>query len=56
MNTDGEPDLKRGTDSKLLLKQETHQIIGCAFEVVNIRRAGFLEKVAQQTLSTVLAH
>jgi hypothetical protein len=35
MDTDDGPDLRRGGESKLLLKVETERIIGFAFEVLN---------------------
>ena len=35
MDTDKKIDLLQGASSKLLLKDETHCILGCAFEVLN---------------------
>jgi hypothetical protein len=36
MNTDKEPaDLQGGGNKNLLFKEETHAVIGCAFEVLN---------------------
>jgi len=35
MNTDEKPDLRRGGESKLLLKAETERIIGLGFEILN---------------------
>jgi len=35
MHTDERPDLRRGGESKLLLKPETERTIGFAFEVLN---------------------
>ena len=35
MNTDSKPDLHKLENSKLLFKDETQQILGCAFEVLN---------------------
>jgi hypothetical protein len=44
MNTDNPIDLQ-ATDSKtFLLKEETHAIIGCAFEVLNELGHGLNEK------------
>jgi len=34
MNTDNEPELQHGREA-FLLKEETHAIIGCAFEVLS---------------------
>jgi len=35
MNTDKEQKLQEGGKEAFLLKEETHAIIGCAFEVLN---------------------
>ena len=36
MDTDKKaPDIQGGTNTVFLFKQETHNIIGCAFEVLN---------------------
>jgi GxxExxY protein len=35
MDTDEKPDLRRGGESKLLLKAETEKLIGFSFEVLN---------------------
>src|SRR5437764_14414811 len=44
MNTDRMPDLQVGRLESYLLKQETRQIIGCAFEVINELGHGLTEK------------
>ena len=44
MNTDEMPDLANVQNTKFLLKEETHRIIGCAFEVLNEIGHGFYEK------------
>jgi GxxExxY protein len=51
MNTDDFPDLKRGADSKLLLKEETQRIIGHAFHVINEIGHGLNEKVYENSLA-----
>lgn len=50
MNTDGKPDLHRAESAKLLLKEETGQIIGLAFEVLNEIGHGLHEKVHENSL------
>jgi len=50
MNTDGKPDLTGGENSKLLLKEETHRILGCAFDVLNEIGHGFHEKIYENAL------
>ena len=52
MNTDGkqEPDLHHPENTKLLLKDETHQIIGCAFDVLNELGHGLHEKIYENAL------
>jgi GxxExxY protein len=51
MNTDKkEPDLQGGTNTAFLLKQETHNIIGCAFEVLNELGHGLSEKCYENAL------
>jgi GxxExxY protein len=50
MNTDTYPDLKRGSDSKLILKEETQKIIGFAFEVLNEVGHGLNEKIYENSL------
>lgn len=49
MNTD-ETDLKDGGNVRLLLKEETHRIIGCAFEVLNELGPGLYEKLYENAL------
>ena len=49
MNTDICPDLKRGSDSKLILRDETQKIIGFAFEVLNEIGHGLNEKIYENT-------
>ena len=50
MNTDETPDLTgRGAD-KLLLRHETHEILGCAFEVLNELGHGLNEKCYESAL------
>jgi GxxExxY protein len=50
MNTDIYPDLKRGSDSKLILKEETQKIISFAFEVLNEIGHGLNEKIYENSL------
>ena len=50
MNTDTMPDLKRGADSKLILKEETQRIIGHAFDVLNEVGHGLNEKIHENYL------
>ena len=50
MNTDEAPDLRRGGESKLLLKAETEKVIGFAFEVLNKVGHGLNEKVYENSL------
>src|SRR5213596_1135476 len=50
MNTDREPDLDGRQSDKFLLKQETHAIIGCAFEVLNELGHGLNEKCYENAL------
>jgi GxxExxY protein len=50
MNTDETPDLRRGGESKLLLKSETEKIIGFAFEVLNEVGHGLNEKIYENAL------
>jgi len=45
MNTDQRPDLRRGEETKLLLKSETERILGFAFEVLNEMGHGLNEKM-----------
>jgi len=50
MDTDERPDLRRGGQSKLILKAETEKIIGFAFEVLNEVGPSLLEKVYENSL------
>ena len=50
MNTDTFPDLKHGSDSKLILKEETQKTIGFAFEVLNEIGHGLNEKIYENSL------
>ena len=50
MDTDERPDLRRGGESKLLLKAETEKIIGFAFEVLNEVGHGLNEKIYENSL------
>jgi GxxExxY protein len=50
MDTDEKPDLRRGGESKLLLKAETERIIGFAFEVLNEVGHELYEKVYENSL------
>ena len=50
MNTDSKLDLHHPENTKLLLKDETHQILGCAFDVLNEIGHGFHEKVDENAL------
>jgi len=54
MNTDSVPDLKRGADSKLILKDETQRIIGHAFNVLNEVGHGLHEKIYENALTVAL--
>jgi GxxExxY protein len=49
MNTDERLDLRRGGESKLLLKAETEKIIGFAFEVLNEVGHGLNEKIYENS-------
>jgi len=51
MDTDERPDLRRGGESKLLLKLETEKIIGFAFEVLNEVGHGLNEKIYENSLT-----
>ncbi len=44
------PDLASIENARFLLKEETHQIIGCAFEVPNEIGHGFYEKIYENAL------
>ena len=50
MNTDDRPDLAGGQSTRFLLKEETHRIIGCAFEVLNELGHGLYEKIYENAL------
>jgi GxxExxY protein len=50
MNTDTAPDLHCSENTKLLLKDETHQILGCAFDVLNEIGHGLNEKIYENAL------
>ena len=50
MNTDKAPDLHHAENSKLLLKDETHQMLGCAFNVLNEIGHGLNEKLYENAL------
>ncbi len=50
MNTDSKLDLRNPESTKLLLKEETHQILGCAFEVLNEIGHGLHEKIYENGL------
>jgi len=53
MNTDQRPDLRRGGESKLVLKAETERIIGLAFEVLNEIGHGLNEKIYENALTVL---
>ncbi len=50
MDTDSKPDLHYPENAKLLLKEETHQILGCAFEVLNEVGHGLHEKIYENAM------
>jgi len=50
MNTDGTTELQKLPFQKELLKEETHRIIGCAFEVINELGHGLNEKCFENSL------
>ncbi len=50
MYTDIRPDLKSGGESKLLLQEETKQIIGVSFEILNEVGHGLHEKIYENAL------
>src|SRR6266480_7524627 len=50
MKTNEMPDLTQGESTRFLLKEETHRIIGCAFEVLNEIGHGFYEKIYENAL------
>jgi len=51
MDTDERPDLRRGGESKLVLKDETQRIIGLSFEVLNELGHGLHEKIYENALT-----
>lgn len=51
MNTDELPDLRAPRSSKLLLRQETEQILNCAFSVINELGPGLSEKSYENALT-----
>jgi GxxExxY protein len=53
MDTDERPDLRRGGESKLLLKAETERIIGFAFEVLNEVGHGLNDKIYENALTVL---
>jgi|SRR6516225_3445175 GxxExxY protein len=53
MDTDQKPDLRRGAESKLLLKAETERIIGFAFEILNEVGHGLNEKIFENSLTVL---
>jgi GxxExxY protein len=50
MDTNPMPDFVTAGNERLLLKEETHRIIGCAFEVLNEIGHGFHEKIYENAL------
>jgi len=50
MDTDETPDLKCEKNTRLLLQEETHQVIGCAFEVLNELGHGLYERLYENAL------
>lgn len=50
MDTDEKPDLRRGGESKLLLKAETEKLIGFSFEVLNEISHGLNERIYENSL------
>jgi len=50
MNPDDVPDLAGGQSTRFLLKEETHRIIGSAFEVLNELGHGLYEKIYENAL------
>jgi GxxExxY protein len=53
MDTDEKPDLRRGGESKLILKAETERIIGFAFEISNEIGHGLNEKIYENALTVL---
>ena len=50
MHTDELPDLRQGSETKLLLKAETKKIIGFSFDVLNEIGHGLNEKLYENSL------
>ena len=50
MDTDNKVDLHRGADTKLLFEEETRQIIGLGFAVLNEVGHGLHEKIYENSL------
>jgi GxxExxY protein len=50
MNADEQPDLRSGSADAYPCKEETHAIIGCAFEVLNELGHGLNEKLYENAL------
>ncbi len=50
MNPDGTTDLQKLPFQRELLKEETHKVIGCAFEVINELGHGLNEKCYENAL------
>ena len=50
MNTDTYPDLRRGSDTRLVLRDVTQKIIGFAFDVLNEIGHGLNETVYENSL------
>lgn len=50
MDTNLMPDFVTAGNERLLLKEETHRIIGCAFAVLNELGHGFHEKIYENAL------
>ena len=51
MNTDESPDLANADSTRFLLKNETHEIIGCAFEILNELGHGLNEKIYENSMT-----
>jgi GxxExxY protein len=54
MTTDSNIDLRGGENTRFILKEETHRIIGCAFEVSNELGHGLYEKIYENALKIEL--
>jgi len=50
MNTDKRPDLQNTPSERFLLKKETHDILACAFDVLNELGPGLNEKCYENAL------